>query len=171
MSKTRACFNCLWYEQTPEGQDYGYAPRCTKGLNPSLGHAPPNLHIREEGSFEPDQMAAFCDSYLWAPVRFPRLRKSSKFRLSKDPRYTTAGYSEKFLPFYERGTDCRLKIERGVQWTSTDYGHVSTSTGWQPVLLLMRSTKANGSSVILDDDCRIVAVKWKGDSRYKRYGT
>lgn len=82
MSKTRACYNCLHYEQVPMGDTVAqwgqqlnrvFAPRCTKGLNPSLAHAPPHMPTRWEGKFEPDEMASFCDSYLWAPVGFAKL--------------------------------------------------------------------------------------------------
>jgi hypothetical protein len=83
MLKARACYNCLHYQQVPIDQIHdetivlrGFSPRCTKGLNPALADAPDNMQWRREGKFEPDEMASFCDAYLWAPRQYARLRKS-----------------------------------------------------------------------------------------------
>lgn len=178
MSKTRACFNCLHYTHVPQPVSIhdertyvtGFSPRCTKGLNPALGDAPDNMALRERGEFQPDEMASFCDSYLWAPPRYPKLRKSATFRLTKEPRFTTVDIAEKFLPFYEQGENMRVKIERGTNIKYHEYGYVSASTGWKPYLLLIRSSKSRGSSVLLTDDDVIVGTKRKDDARYKWRG-
>lgn len=176
MSKTRACYNCLHYEQTPMGNlvedpmnpshNRGFAPRCTKGLNPSLGHAPIHMPTRWEGKFEPDEMANFCDSYLWAPVGWPKLRGFAQRQLGKMPNFTTACLSEKFVGYFEKGSTERIKIERGVNLRHTEFGYVSVSTGWQPVFLLIRSERSRGSSVCLEDSDQIVGHKHKTAKRY-----
>lgn len=181
MSKTRACYNCLHYEQTPMGDmpaqwsDHpdkaplhrGFAPRCTKGLNPSLAHAPIHMPTRWEGKFEPDEMAGFCDSYLWAPVGWPKLRGFAHRQLGRMPNFTTAFLSEKFVRYFEKGSSERIKIERGVNLRYTEYGYVSVSTGWQPVFLLIRSSRSKGSSVCLEDTDGIIGVKHHKDKRYR----
>lgn len=181
MSKTRACYNCLHYEQVPMGDTIaprgyepesapiqrGFAPRCTKGLNPSLAHAPIHMPTRWEGKFEPDEMAGFCDSYLWAPVGWPKLRGYAQRQLRKMPNFTTACLSEKFVRYFERGSTERIKIERGVNLRHTEFGYVSVSTGWQPVFLLIRSARSRGSSVCLEDTDDIVGVKYHKDKRYR----
>lgn len=180
MSKTRACYNCLHYEQVPWGEEMpnwsplydkrppvrGFSPRCAKALNPALENAPDNMETRRAGKFEPDEMAGFCDSYLWAPLAFNKLRSWSKRKLTKEPRFTTVGLSEKFLPWFERGQEHRIKIERGVMHKYSEFGYVSISTGWQPALLLIRSASSRGSSVLLEDDDRIVGYKRATEKRY-----
>lgn len=173
MSKTRACYNCLHYEQVPWGQEResvyhrGFSPRCTKCLNPALESAPIHMPTRWEGKFEPDEMANFCDSYLWAPVGWPKLRGFAKSRLAKMPNFTTACLSEKFVRYFEKGSTERIKIERGVNLRYTEYGYVSISTGWQPVFLLIRSARSRGSSVCLEDSDQIVGHKHRTEKRYR----
>lgn len=172
MSKTRACYNCLHYEQVPWGQEResvyhrGFSPRCTKCLNPALESAPIHMPTRWEGKFEPDEMANFCDSYLWAPVGWPKLRGFAQRQLGKMPNFTTACLSEKFVGYFERGSTERIKIERGVNPRYTEFGYVSVSTGWQPVFLLIRSERSRGSSVCLEDSDQIVGHKHKTAKRY-----
>jgi hypothetical protein len=172
MIKTRACYNCLHYQQVPIDQIHdetvtyrGFSPRCTKGLNPALMDAPDNMQYRREGKFEPDEMASFCDAYLWAPRQYARLRKSAANGLKRDARYTTAQLAASFAQYFEQ-RNIRIKIERpgGV----TEYGRVSISTGWSPVFLLMKSVRTNSSSVVLDDDDRVVGIRDQREKRYRK---
>lgn len=188
MSKTRICLNCAHYEergigQMPIGERLGdavpidsardprytsFAPRCMKGLNPSIAHAPMGMQFqREQGAFEPDAMAAFCDSYVWAPPISTKFKAYVRRKLEKEPRLSTVGLSEKFVQWFDRGQDYRIKIERGVNLKYTEYGYVSISTGWQPVFLLVRSARSKGSTVCLEDSDQIIGYKHRTEKRYK----
>lgn len=185
MSKTRACYNCLHYDQrgidlmpigdrpadlsNAELRTSSYAPRCLRGLNPALAHAPTNMAEREKGEFAGDEMASFCDSYLWAPLRYEKLRRVVRLRLQKHPNYTTCDLSEKFVPHYERNDRVRIKVQWGTNWTHTECGFVSLSTGWKPVFLLMRNHRARVRSTVLDDDYRIIGMKYDKEKRYRDF--
>lgn len=184
MSKTRICLNCAHYEDrgvdilpmgdrgtdlsgSVEARVTGFAPRCLKGLNPSLAHAPQNLNFieREVRGFEPDAMAAFCDSYVWTPPISSKFRSYVRRRVEKDPRFSTIELPEKFIRFWEKGQNVRIKIERGINLRYNEYGYVSISIGWQPAFLLVKSVKAKHSSVLLKEDDLIVGVReWNGKS-------
>lgn len=45
-------------------------------------------------------------------------------------------------------------------------GMVGITTGWKPSFMLLRSSRSISSSILLNDDCLIVAVQQKG---YKKY--
>lgn len=174
MAKARACYNCLHYEQVPMHQIHdetvtlrGFAPRCTKGLNPAIGHAPDNMQLRREGKFEPDEMASFCDVFLWAPRQYPKLRSFATRQLAKMANFTTAALPEKFVPYYEQGSHVRIKIERGINYIHNEYGRVGVSTGWQPAFLLVKNDRHKGSSVVLEEEDRVVALRRGSDKRYK----
>ena len=145
----------------------GFAPRCTKALNPALGDAPDNMEIRRAGKFEPDEMASFCDAFLWAPRQYPKLRSFATRQLKKMDNFTTADLPEKFVPYYEQGSQLRIKIERGVNFIVNEYGRVGVSTGWKPAFLLVKSDRHKGSSVVLDEEDRVVALRRGSDKRYK----
>jgi hypothetical protein len=174
MSKDRLCYNCVHYEQhssvTGRNADsFEFAPRCTKGLNPSLAHAPSQNHLREIGGFEPDNMALFCDSYLWSPVRYPKLRRTSLIGLKRHgQQYRNHQLPEKFVPAFEKGQNYRVKVERGINMRYTEHGYVSISTGWEPVFLLMRSNRSRLSSVVLCDDDEIIGERTWDEKRYRR---
>jgi hypothetical protein len=167
VSKTRACYNCLrqtYFTRQSDGKPY---PKCGAKLNPSLEQDAPSLLERWAGAFEPDNMAAFCDSYLWAPHGYQKLRQIAAMKLVEDPRFTTVCLPEKFVRFYERNETVRIKIEEGISCKWTTCGRVAISTGWQPVFLLMRNRRAHGSSTVLTEDTRLVAVKEGEKGRYK----
>jgi len=188
MSKTRLCLNCAHYEDrgldilpmgdrgtdlsgSVEARITGFAPRCLKGLNPSLAHAPQNLNFvqREVQGFEPDAMAAFCDSYVWAPPIASKFRSYVRRKVEKDPRFSTLDLPEKFIRFWEKGQNVRIKIERGVNVRYCEYGYVSISTGWQPVFLLVRSICARGSTVLLREDDAITGIRDGNHKPYRAY--
>lgn len=166
VSKTRICLNCAFYD---ENGNSGFSPRCLKGLNPSIEHAPVGSHfVREQGAFEPDAMAAFCDSYVWAPPISTKFKSYVRQKVAKDPRFSTVEIPEKFIRFWEKGQSVRLKIERGVNMRYTETGYVSMSTGWTPAFLLVKSTRSRGSSVLLREDDLIVAIRSYPDQRSYR---
>lgn len=186
MSKTRLCLNCAHYEDrgldilpmgdrgtdlsgSVEARITGFAPRCLKGLNPSLAHAPLHEVQREVQGFEPDAMAAFCDSYVWAPPISSKFRMYVRRKVEKDPRFSTLDLPEKFIRFWEKGQNVRIKIERGLNHRYNEYGYVSISTGWQPVFLLVKSVKAKLSSVLLKEDDLIVGVRAWNRKSYRPY--
>ena len=187
MSKQRACYNCLHYEdrtpfELPIGarpEDHSgagtitksFTPRCLRGLNPSLAQAPPYMGERMQGAFEPDTMAAFCDDYLWAPrVMGDKLRAFVRLRLRKEPRFNTVNLPEKFVKFWGRGTSVRIKIERGETFRYTETGYVGISVGHEPAFLLIRSVNGKRSNVLLREDDRIVGVRsWPAERSYKFY--
>ncbi len=172
MTKTRACYNCLHYQQVPIDQIHdekiivhGFSPRCVKGLNPALADAPDNMQLRREGKFEPDEMASFCDAYIWAPRQYARLRKSVAAGLKKDVRYTTAQLAASFAQYFEQ-RNIRIKIERPGGETAC--GRVSISRGWSPIFLLIKSVCARSSSVVLSDDDRVVGIRDEREKRYRK---
>jgi hypothetical protein len=165
MSKTRACYNCLHYTQHGLLMNVTAGPRCTKGLNPELENAP-LASVRRDIESPVDEMASFCDSYLWAPEGYEKLRRISHKRLKEDPRYSTKDLSEKFVPYFERDQNVRIKVERGTNWTQTEFGYVGMSVGWLPMFLLVRSSRSKGSSVLLSDEWRILGVKNAKEKRY-----
>jgi hypothetical protein len=173
MSKTRICLNCAYHALTvPDSGSVTtpqFAPCCLKGLNPSIEHAPPDQFVREQGAFEPDAMAAFCDSYVWAPPISSKFKAYVRKKLEKEPRYSTTEIPEKFIRFWEKGHNCRIKIERGMNLRYWEYGYVSMSTGWRPALLLVKSVRARGSSVLLREDDIIVGVRDWNHKAYKTY--
>lgn len=188
MGKNRACFNCVHYEergidQMPIGHRHGvdqsgvetrgqsFAPRCLRGLNPSLAYAPKFMGERIQNGFEPDAMAAFCDTYLWAPPDTgDTFRTMVRRKIEQDSRFTTVDLPHKFIRFWEKGHNVRIKIEQGVNFIRTGTGYVAMSTGWKPVFLLCKSIKAKGSSVILSDDDRIVGIRdWQKERAFRVY--
>lgn len=75
-------------------------------------------------------------------------------------------YGERFQPptgqhlidAYNRDRDYRVQVQLSDDRMA--WGYVSLSTGWQPTFLLMRSTRAIGSSTTLDHIDKIVASHW-----------
>ena len=186
MSKHRACYNCIHYEdrgidQMPMGarpedrsgmevRTTSFAPRCLKGLNPSLAHAMPFMGERVQGRFEPDTMAAFCDDYLWAPREAgDRFRAYVRERTRNASRFSTINLPLKFVKFWEKGSTVRIKIERGENFKYTECGFVGVSVGWEPSFLLVRSVKTRGSIVLLCETDRIVGVREWSKPGYKVY--
>ena len=161
MSKTRICLNCAYYDEHADGflGERGFSPTCMKGLNPSLAHAPQHQFVREQGAFEPDVMAAFCDSYIWAPPTSSKFKDYVRRKLEKEPRFSTLELPEKFIRFWEKGHNCRIKIERGINIRYNECGYVSMSTGYAPAFLLVGSIRARGSSVLLKEDDTIVGIR------------
>jgi len=175
MAKTRACYNCLHYEQVPETEKNdvdvlarGFAPRCRKGLNPALESAPPHMPTRWDGKFEPDDMASFCDAYLWAPINWRIFRSMARNRLKKYPNFSTASLAEKFVRYYEASRAERIKVP--CPWSYSrpySFGHVSISSGWQPVFILVYTKSAKASSVTLTEDVEIIGVQRDGKGPYR----
>lgn len=161
MTKERICSNCVWHTIRAD------SPRCTKGLNPALGYGSLHSWPPSDQLDTVQQMAQFCDSYVWCPERFPKLKRITLMGVKRDPRWTTAELPEKFVPYYESNHMTRIKVEWGTNWTRTECGFVSISTGWSPVFLLMRSIKSKGSSTVLSNDYRIIGVKYDGERRYR----
>ena len=168
MSKTRICLNCAHYEDSASGSPH-FAPRCVKGLNPSLAHATTQQHIREQGGFEPDAMAAFCDSYLWVPPGYSKFKGYVLKKAAADPRFSTVDLPEKFIKFWEKGHRVRIRIERGISSRYHEYGYVGMSTGYQPAFLLMRNINARGSGVILCESDEITGVREWHQKSYRNY--
>lgn len=77
-------------------------------------------------------------------------------------RFSAAGLDNQFAPYFgERGI--RLKVE---VWGSVVTGTVAASCGWQPVFLLMRTSRSVGSMWQLGADARIVGIKRRGERNY-----
>ena len=189
--KHRACYNCVHYEERGIGQlpmgsrptdlsgaittatdprYTSFAPRCLKGLNPSLAHAPKFMGERIQNGFEPDAMAAFCDTYLWAPPDTgDKFRTMVRRNIEQDSRFTTVDLPHKFIRFWEKGHNVRIKIEREGAYRYSECGYVAISTGWEPVFVLCRSIKSKGSSVVLRDEDNIVGIRDWNSKGYKVY--
>lgn len=59
--------------------------------------------------------------------------------------------------------DARVMVDYGHE---TVCGRVSVTGGWRPSFLLMRRTSDIGSAYLLDDRCKLVAVKRDGWRQY-----
>lgn len=79
-------------------------------------------------------------------VRRATARHGDKLDLGDIPR--------KFLPFFQTGQRIRVEMD-GREITGT----VSVTTGWRPALLLIRRATSTGSSDLLSESARIVAVQ------------
>lgn len=155
--KARLCCNCLNYAHGA----------CRGGLNPSLADNPPPMPQRWAGEFVPDHMAAFCDSYLWAPEGYTRLRYYCASSGGKHRDFTTAGLAVKFAGFYEQGMKVRIRVQY-MELGPVHRGYVSISRGWAPCFLLVRSTRARGG-MPLSDVYRIIGVREEGKRNYAHY--
>jgi hypothetical protein len=79
-------------------------------------------------------------------------------------------YGDKFVPptgksfiiAYNMGQNYRVKVETKYDTeTRTRWGYIGLTTGWQPAFLLMRNSRAFGSSDLLNPDRDIVvAYHW-----------
>lgn len=170
--KIRSCENCVHYEHhsNPLGSPdtTTWAPRCTKGLNPALAFATKGNRT----DFEPDTMAAFCDHYLWAPVKYVKLHRHvlRQQRAISEGKYSTFGLSEKFAPFFEHGSNTRIRLQKAYQYqTRAPCGYVSISSGWEPVFILMASIKTRCSPYLLDDKSEITGIREQGQTRFRMY--
>jgi hypothetical protein len=59
-----------------------------------------------------------------------------------------------FVPYYDSGQ--RIKVR--FPWGEVRTGTVGVTGGWRPVFLLMGRKTDRGSSLILEDDVKIIAV-------------
>jgi hypothetical protein len=65
---------------------------------------------------------------------------------------------QQLIDAYNRDRDYRVQVQ--LSDGRLAWGYVSLSTGWVPTFLLMRSTRAIGSSTVLDHSNKIVASHW-----------
>lgn len=174
--KARICENCVYYEQHTKNAIGGllppsWAPRCTQGLNPALAFAKEGGRDLKGREYEPDAMAAFCDKYIWAPVRFPKLHNHIRHKLNRGSEdVSTFELPEKFAPFFERGSSVRIRLEKTNSWaTRAPTGYVSISTGWRPVFILMASIRSRCSPTTLTENSVITGVREAGQTRFRTY--
>lgn len=83
-------------------------------------------------------------------------------RAAHGDKLNLAGLPAKFVPYF--GTGDRIKILTSYGETMT--GTVGVTTGWIPKFLLMRRSNAHGSSILLEETDRIIAVKHEGSRNY-----
>lgn len=153
---TRRCEQCVHCNRSESGRYH-----CGKGLNPSLDDAVSTE--REQVS----QMAMLCDTYIWAPLTYPRYRQLVVDRVSRNPLFSSAALHPKFVPFYnESSWRLRVKTSGTQVWQHHEHGRVSVSTGHRPIFLLMRSIRAKSSHVVLEGDVKIVGAKRHNEKRY-----
>lgn len=70
-------------------------------------------------------------------------------------KFSAAGLAAQFVPYLH--SDVRIKVElRGGEIKT---GTVGVTTGWRPVFILMRRSSSHGSSIVLSNDDKIIAVK------------
>ncbi len=171
MSKERKCYNCLHYTQAESFRRMGI---CKHGLNPALINAPPVALYVPQREYAADEMAGFCDKYVWAPLGYNRLRIQARTKIAQHgEKFSTANLCEKFVFWYEKGHDTKLKVQTSAGKWGTDFGHVALSTGYMPTFLLMPNIKARSSSVLLSDAHEIVGVRDAGKkgSKYRSVPT
>jgi hypothetical protein len=71
---------------------------------------------------------------------------------------------QRWIDAFNRGVEYRVKVR--TEWgseVSERWGFVSLTTGWVPSFMLMRSTRAHGSSDLLSDRDQIVAARYKSN--------
>lgn len=73
-------------------------------------------------------------------------------------RFDASDLDPRFVEFYESGE--RIKVnEFGIDSERAAFGRVGVTTGWKPSFLLVRSSRAFGSSVLLGKKTVLLAVK------------
>lgn len=77
------------------------------------------------------------------------LSKSIKFGNDFD----TSDLSTKFIPYFNSGERIRVSIDN-----ETHDGYVGVTTGRKPSFLLVFNSRSRGSSILLNDDYRIVKI-------------
>lgn len=160
-TKARICCHCLHFANDSSG----LPGHCQKYLNPALAVDPPPMPARWAGEFAPDAMALFCDSYLWAPLGYKRLRQMAHTKTTRDPHFSTVSLSAKFVQYYERGQTTRIRVRYQNEGPAR-HGYVGISSGEQPVFLLMASTRSKSSGIVLTDAYCVVAVRAEGKKHY-----
>lgn len=80
-------------------------------------------------------------------------------------KFDASDLDERFARYYFSKERIKVSIdgEKEVQ-----FGTVGKTTGWKPAFLLMRSSRAMGSSVILGRNYCILGVQQKGYKKYSR---
>ena len=79
-----------------------------------------------------------------------------RLRRQHGDKFSDAGLSRKFAPYFGRSYHLRVKFPCGtLKW-----GRVAGTTGWRPALMLMH-WNAHGSSWLLSDDCEILTIRRK----------
>lgn len=80
-----------------------------------------------------------------------------------DRPFDASNLDQRFVQFYNNGE--RIK----VQYTHCDEtftGTVGVTTGWKPVFILIHSSRSMGSSIILNENFKIIGTKRRGEKRY-----
>ena len=89
----------------------------------------------------------------------PRLTRFGEYCARQTRRFgaafTCAGLPPSIVPYFNSGERVRVEFAHGETLTGT----VSVTTGWAPQFLLMRTSRSIGSTHLISDRDRIVAVK------------
>ncbi len=85
-------------------------------------------------------------------------RKDAEYGIEFDD----SNLASKFVPYFNSGKRIKVLTSDG----RTLYGTVGVTTGWKPVFLLMRNSNRVGSSDLLSDSDRIVAVQGTYTKKY-----
>lgn len=67
---------------------------------------------------------------------------------------------------YNRGYRIKV-IDARTPGEKPRCGTVGVTTGWHPSFLLMRNSRAIGSSDLLNEHTRVIGVKFAGDKEYR----
>ncbi len=70
-------------------------------------------------------------------------------------RFDSTALAPQFVPHFNSGQRVRVRFSYGEEMT----GRVSITTGWRPSFMLMRRSSDHGSSWLLGDNDRVVAVQ------------
>ena len=70
-------------------------------------------------------------------------------------RFSPVGLSFQFRAYFNSGERVRVRFGYGEELTGT----IGVTTGWQPVFLLMRTSRSIGSSWTLGDRDQVIARK------------
>ncbi len=70
-------------------------------------------------------------------------------------KFSDVALSKQFIKYYENGKRIKVLFPDG----SYEYGSVGMTTGWIPCFLLIHKSTDLGSSTVLSDKDKIIAVK------------
>lgn len=73
-------------------------------------------------------------------------------------RFSSHQLDARFVPYFNSGERIKVECTYGDD-TETATGTIGVTSGWVPVFLLMRSSRAHGSSYVLGPEHRIIGRK------------
>lgn len=78
--------------------------------------------------------------------------------------FDSSDLDRRFAGYYGTKTRLKIKVYSHIKdYSHIMYGTVGVSSGWKPVFILLASSRAQGSSAVLNSNCEILGVKRPGE--------